>query len=319
MLLELTRDLLDRAEHDHNEPIPIVFLLSAWTAKQLPLADWLVEEMHNRYHIPRRIGQAWVNAGQVLPLLDGLDEVASTHREECIKKINDYQQKQELGMVVCSRGVDYLTQKTKVRLRTAVVVQPLTTQEIENYLTSAGGQLAKLRVALPKDAGLRELIATPLMLSVLTLAYHSIPLTDILKPSALETRRRKVFATYVEQMLTRRKIETRKSQRQRDVTGTREPPRNNPRYTQQQTMHWLTWLAQQLALHNWTEFSISQMGENWLPQGRSNSFYGGFAKGLYLGFVSAAVVQVIFGVIFGFCLGLPWSRVPSGVAVWNLD
>src|SRR3954465_480570 len=75
LLLELTRDQLDRAERDPTHPIPVVFPLSTWAESRRSLMEWLVDELNKRYDVPRKIGQKWVNNDQILPLLDGLDEV----------------------------------------------------------------------------------------------------------------------------------------------------------------------------------------------------------------------------------------------------
>jgi predicted NACHT family NTPase len=48
-LLELTRDLIQRAEPDPSQPIPVVFLLSSWAEKRQPLLDWLTEELSTKY------------------------------------------------------------------------------------------------------------------------------------------------------------------------------------------------------------------------------------------------------------------------------
>jgi serine/threonine protein kinase len=66
LLLELTRELLSRAEQDGQHPLPVVFPLSSWASKQQPLADWLVEELHRSYQVPRELGRAWVDADQIL-------------------------------------------------------------------------------------------------------------------------------------------------------------------------------------------------------------------------------------------------------------
>ena len=92
LLLELTRDLLDRAEQDASYPMPVVFHLSSWAVRRRPLADWLVDELAERYYVPRKLAQAWIDAEQVLPLLDGLDEVAPEHRAACVEAINTFRQ-----------------------------------------------------------------------------------------------------------------------------------------------------------------------------------------------------------------------------------
>ena len=80
LLLELTKDLLTRAEHDLNHPLPVVFNLSSWATKQSSLAAWLADELYKSYRVPRKHAQTWIDNDLVVPLLDGLDEVASAHR-----------------------------------------------------------------------------------------------------------------------------------------------------------------------------------------------------------------------------------------------
>ena len=90
MLLELTRDLLQRARDDESHPIPVVFPLSTWAATRRPLADWLVDELTERYEVARKIGTPWIDGDKILPLLDGLDEVAAEHRVACVDAINAF-------------------------------------------------------------------------------------------------------------------------------------------------------------------------------------------------------------------------------------
>lgn len=103
LLLELTRHLLDHAEQDDKLQMPIVFNLSSWATKQQPLAQWLVEELLTKYQVSRKLGQAWVKNDQILPLLDGLDEVTSDARAACVDAINTYRQQHMVPTVVCSR------------------------------------------------------------------------------------------------------------------------------------------------------------------------------------------------------------------------
>jgi len=99
LLLELARDLLDRAERDASYPMPVVFHLSSWAVRRRSLADWLVDELNERYYVPRKLAQGWTDAEQILPLLDGLDEVAPEHRAECIVAINTFRHRHGLGRV----------------------------------------------------------------------------------------------------------------------------------------------------------------------------------------------------------------------------
>jgi DNA polymerase III delta prime subunit len=288
LLLELARELLHRAVADENHPMPIVFNLSSWAVKRQPLTDWLVEEMNIKYQVPPKLGRSWVESDQVLPLLDGLDEVNSDHREACVDAINTYRLQHGLvSMVVCSRSADYLELKKRMLLRTAVVVQPLTMQEIDDYLSAAGEQLEAVLIAFRKDKKLQELVTTPLMLSVLTLAYHGKAVEDILKKGSLKARRQQVFETYVQSMLQRRSAENR--------------------YTPQQTIYWLAWLARQMKQHSQTEFYLEQMQGDWLPDARSRFIYRLVAwllSGLLIGLVFALLFGLLIGLVFGLVGGL---------------
>ncbi len=275
LLLELARDLLDRAQKDEAYLMPVVFNLSSWAVKRRSIADWMAEELNTKYQVPLKLGESWVGADQILPLLDGLDEVAKEYRAACLGVINIYRHEHMVPIVACSRSTEYLSQTSRVQVRCAVVVQPLTTQQIDDYLASAGGNLATVRVALRKDTVLQELAATPLMLSVLTLAYQEKSVEDILTEGSPYTQRRQVFDTYVLRMLQRRGTKTH--------------------YASRQTLHWLTWLARQLIQHSQTEFYLERMQLNWLPDARSRFVYR----------VYRVVVRLVVGLLSGLSSG--WS------------
>lgn len=120
LLLELTKDLLDRAERDSNQPIPVVFNLSSWVIKKFQLANWMVDELSERYQVPRKHAQIWIDKDLIIPLLDGLDEVAPDYRSNCAEAINAFRKKHGLvPLAVCSRVTDYeaLTVKLHCKVR----------------------------------------------------------------------------------------------------------------------------------------------------------------------------------------------------------
>jgi len=266
LLLELTCDLIARARSDPQHPIPLVFNLSTWASKRQPLKEWLAEELNQRYDAPVKLAQAWMDADVVLPLLDGLDEVAAALRGDCVEAINTYRQEHGLvSLTVCSRVADYEALATKLRLQGAIVVQPLTDQQVDTYLERASEKLAGVRAALHNDTDLRELLDTPLMLSVVTLAYTGTAETEVQAVGTPDEWRRHLFDAYIQAMFNRRGKEVQ--------------------YTQQQTKHWLSWLAGKLVEHSETVFYIERMQPDWLPQRQR----GGHAIS----------VGLIFGLTFG--------------------
>jgi DNA polymerase III delta prime subunit len=253
LLLALARDLLDRAECNTSSPVPVIFNLSSWTLKRQSLHDWLVEEMSSKYQVPRKLGHALIEYEQILPLLDGLDEVDARERTACIHVINSYRQEHGLQpMVVCSRIADYMKQNVRINLISAVTIQPLTPAQIQNHVASGGEALHALQVALQKDTDLRELAETPLMLNILMQAYQGMSVKDLLWDGIAPTRRQ-VFERYTERMLAAR--------------GAKEP------YSSEQTRNWLAWLAQQLKQHGQMVFYIERMQPSWLPGTQSLRLY----------------------------------------------
>lgn len=251
MLLELARTLIERAQQDETHAIPVVFNLSSWAVKRPPLANWLVEELNTRYDLPLKVAKGWIENDQVLPLLDGLDEVESAHRRACIAAINAYREQHGLtGIVVCSRIPDYGALTKKLRLQGAVLLQPLTEQQIEDALKQVGDKantirrvLRQLRVtAQPyNNAEVEELTRTPLLLSITTLAYQGYTDTELPPPNAQPAEHlRHLFATYVDRMFKRRGV--------------------SAKYTPEQTKHWLSWIANYLTEHQATIFYPEKLG-----------------------------------------------------------
>lgn len=244
-LLELTRDLLARARMDAGQRIPVVLPLASWAQKQKPLAEWLVDELVLEYKVGLRLARAWVEEDALLLLLDGLDEVKPEAREACVEAINAFRLKQGLTpIVVCSRSADYQVLTTRLQLNAAVQIQPLTPAQAEAYLLSAGDELRGAREAFARDAALRELASTPLMLSILALAYRGVPAEDIAAYDNLELLRRHLFDTYVQNMLERRTAPHA--------------------YASHDTVRWLGWLAHGMLAHNQSVFLIEGLRPSWL-------------------------------------------------------
>ncbi|MBV9688245.1 MAG: TIR domain-containing protein [Ktedonobacteraceae bacterium] len=283
LLLELASELLTRAEQDSTHRIPVVFNLSSWAQKRVPLTEWLVEELSIRYEVPRKVGRAWVEQERILPLLDGLDEVQQEARSACVAAINDFRRQfRSVSPVVCSRTTEYFAQKQRVAFLCAVTIQPLTPLQIDVYLTSTQGQLEAIRIALHKDTALQELTTTPLMLTVLVLAYPGKSIDDLLAATSREAQQRHLFETYVERMLTRRG--------------------SDPRFSVQQTTRWISWLARQMHRRGQTTFFIERMQPDWLSDPQTHRIYRvgfGLLNGQLVSWIGALVGGLNFGLVFG--------------------
>ena len=310
VLLQLVSDLLLRAEMDGRHPIPVVFSLASWSGN-VALGDWMVNELAARYEVPRRLGQAWLKNGQLLPLLDGLDEVEQEQRVACALAINQFRQRYlTMPTVVTCRIKDYEALATRLNLAQAIVLQPLSLEQIDQYLGSMGQRLAGLRVALQTDMTLRELAESPLMLSMMTLAYYRMPEDVALSLGDRQMGRTLLFDVYVERMARYRGGESL--------------------YEPEQTVQWLGWLAQKMSQFNQTIFFLEGLQPNWLPREQQRQFAAGLRFrlaglfvliGLLAGLVGLAVADwrlllagaaaglVTGGLLAFFRLLLVWARV----------
>lgn len=256
LMMELTDQLIDEAAHSPNQPMPVVFHLSIWAVERRPLVGWLVDELYKLYGVPRRLGQMWVDTDQLIPLLDGLDEVAAEHRDACAAAINTFHDEHGLSpLVVCSRNTEYEALQAKLRLRGAIVIQPLSRLEVDRYLRQVGRPLAAVRAATRDDEHLAELLTTPLFLSIIALTYKGKAPSLVRASGSLEERRQRVLADYVSAMLRRPR-----------------PSTASPPYAPAQTVSWLAWLAAAMGAHGQSVFYLDWMQPDWLPTHKQQRF-----------------------------------------------
>jgi hypothetical protein len=195
LLLQLARDLL--AASDPAHALPVVFNLSSWAATQSAFADWLVSELAAKYLIPKAAAQSWLTDGRILPLLDGLDEVAAPARPACVDAINTWIPSAQAGMAVCCRFKEYNELPAKLCMNAAIRLQPLTRDQVFAFV-GAATNLAALRAMLEGDSELLELARTPLMLAVMVRAFQGLDPASVVAtpPEGLAARRTKVMAAF---------------------------------------------------------------------------------------------------------------------------
>ena len=137
-LLELSQSLLERAVDEIDYPIPVLLNLASWVNPNQSMVEWLVSELKLKYGVSKPLAQEWLQNRQLLPLLDGLDEVKQVLQESCIKSINQFLQGEcsPQYLVVCSRSEEYSNHYTKLGLNGAIYLQPLTNNQIRDYLNA---------------------------------------------------------------------------------------------------------------------------------------------------------------------------------------
>ncbi len=299
-LLELTHDLIERAEQEIHQPIPVIFNLSSWAGEKQEITDWLVQELKTKYHeSSKSLCQTWIEKQQLLLLLDGLDEVRAEQREECVKAINQFSQEHgQTEIVVTSRIQDYEDLSSRLQFQAAIFIQPLTPEQIDDYLNQASDRLAGVKLALQTDTAIQELARTPLMLSVMALAYEGLEPAELPQMS-LEERRKHLWDRYIERMFERR--------------------RGDRRYPKERAINWLVFLAQKMVQESQTLFLIEQICPNWLLTKAQKWIYRigtalicglmiEWAYGLTIGLIVGLLrVHMLVGLLVGIILGFVGS------------
>ncbi len=273
-LLELTRDLLYRAEVDDEHPIPVVLNLSSWTSSDL-FAEWLVDELNTKYQVPKRVARDWVDHDHLTLLLDGLDEVPEVRRESCVSAINAYRETHGfVDVVVCSRTQDYDQLTNHLMLNGAIELKPLSDAQVTQYLARLGPPATAVSRLLDNDRALQEMGRSPLMLSIMILVYQDASAEELPQFDTLDSQREHLFTVYVKRMLERR-------------IG--EQP-----YSHETTRHHLAWLAHQMSAQGQTMFFIENLQPGFLTSYRQRLQYL-----CGIGFLTAGLVGPIMGLIFG--------------------
>ena len=176
---------------ERGEAVPVVFGLGSWNPTTTGFRDWLAGQLlrdHPGLAAPGRdeadLATTLVEAGRVLPVLDGFDELAAGLHRAALDALNAT----TLPLLVTSRpgeyaavaGADALTAAAAVRLTDLTVTDlidylPRTTRR-DGDATAWDPVLAELRDSpeRPASANLRTVLTTPLMVG-LARATHSAP------------------------------------------------------------------------------------------------------------------------------------------------
>lgn len=288
-LLKLAESLIKRAENDLSQPLPVVMNLSSWGKQRQPIAKWLEQELSDTYQGSRSIWKNWIAKEQLILLLDGLDEVATQHREACVKSLNQFiREHGSTEMVVCSRIRDYEVLSERLKLRSAICVQPLTSRQVTQFLEQAGEPLRALKEVIKYNTELREFASSPLILSIMSLTYQEVPVDRIIQGESIQDYRQHLFDTYVNRMF----------EGGRKSSYTRKVVESAQKYPRQKAQCWLIWIAQQMVQNSQTVFFIERLQPNWLQTKLQRILYS--LKSIFVGgFISGIITGLIVGLLNG--------------------
>ena len=308
-LLKLAEALI--AQFETTNQVPYIFELSAWRQDE-DILDWLKGQLKFDHGIDPKVSHQWIKYNQLLPLLDGLDELGLEQQKQCVEKINDFAKFPGQQIVVCCRSAEYAEGQVKLnKLNGALCLQPLTPGQIERYLRSLkrvdiwnslndpkklGSLLNQAKRAQKDEKSETPFLQIPLFLQMLIVAYRDErPITN----------KADLFEVYVAHQL---KLETSQQHRLWAKSQKEEPEWAYQEVEKEpeaeQTKRYLTWLAKQLNdNHIPNNFLIEQMQPSWLETKAQKRQYR-LIVGLIVGLIGGLIVGLIFGLIVGLTFGL---------------
>ncbi|MGY5129457.1 trypsin-like peptidase domain-containing protein [Streptomyces nigrescens] len=343
------RFALDRLDaRAPGDPVPVIFGLGSWDPTTTTLRDWMCGQLVRDYpglaapapHGRNRAG-ALLDAGRILPVLDGFDEIASGLRGEALQALNDT----TTPLLLTSRTTEYSKAVGKGDVLTAAAIvelDDLTLDDLADYLPLAsrplrdggadstvwGPVLAKLRdePSSPGAVNLAAALTTPLMVAMARTVYSDAPghhpaeLLDTTRFQTPEALQKHLLVAFIPAAYDRPQADR--------GTGRR----CHRRWPTERAQHWLGYLATHLSELKTRDLAWWELGTAMRPAPRmlivgllsalafgvttgvGNLFvdmigtpYGfGFAveRGLVVGLLHGLLVGLVFGLVYGSVRGV---------------
>ncbi|MFZ4795556.1 MAG: SUMF1/EgtB/PvdO family nonheme iron enzyme, partial [Blastocatellia bacterium] len=143
-ILKLAGQLLDRAQHDPQQPIPLFIRLGRWTEADQPLPDFIAHELGPLgTHLDSLLRQK-----RAALLLDGLNELPTNQRESKYSQVRDLvNQHPGLIAIISCRELDYTIDLEFDRISIAPLDPARIREFVGKYLGEENGEQLFWRLA----------------------------------------------------------------------------------------------------------------------------------------------------------------------------
>jgi NACHT domain len=188
------------ARRSENDPIPVIFSIASWDPAAASLQEWITNRLVNDYpglgapalQEPTTAAEL-VNAGRILPVLDGFDEITERLRITALVTLNAT----ETPLILTSRLREYSEAVGTARALSkaaAISLVPLTTEDLSRYLPRTAAKIdtqdnqittnwdpviARLRnPTTAEEEMLNTVLSSPLMVSLARIIYSDSRFRD---------------------------------------------------------------------------------------------------------------------------------------------
>jgi hypothetical protein len=331
LLLDQLRDRAALTDNLRIETlVPVRVNVAGWDGGG-DFTSWMASRLGTDYGLPPKVALALTDAGYILPILDGLDEMDPPNAEPerariALDRLNEPPWRNRAVVVMCRSSVYDRIRELRgdagLHGATTITLQPLSPIEIRDYLEHYRGQLGITKEAWAPvtdqighnpDGPLATALRTPWLLGLAATALHRDRHTATQLAACGDTAdiRDRLFAALIPAA----------------VHGTRRtgPTRD---YTEQNVQTWMHTLAQHLERRRTEGMGGTEitLGEVWalagtrrcpavhaLAVGVAVALVGGLVGGIQSGLASGLVGGLTFGLLFGLAAGL-MPGLPVGLA-----
>lgn len=160
-----------------TDPVPVIFGLGTWNPTTTGLRDWLTAQLERDHPglsatgpTGSSLAAALVEAGRVLPVLDGFDEIADGLHRPALAALNAT----TLPIVLTSRDDEYAGADV-LAAAGCVVLTDLSPTDLADYLPRTSRRAAWEPVLADLPGQLASVLTTPLMVGLARTVYSDTP------------------------------------------------------------------------------------------------------------------------------------------------
>lgn len=277
LLLKLALSLLEREQNT----IPIVVNVATWRERFESIEDWFTELLP-QMGFSKGLTKQLLEKKAILPLFDGLDELAAEQRKPCLEAISRYGSTNGAKYIICSRIVEY-SETIDAPVYCQLQVKPLTVDQIKTQLEQADTPEANgMLDAIRQDKLLAEVIKIPFYLNTVQLLFSTMKaIKDFgFIADTVEGRQKEIVEMFAVNSLN-------------SLKG----------YEPKNAKRWLAFLANRMNKKGFIDFELLYLQFDWLTYKISFNLLMKFA------------MVTVFGTVFSSVLGLTLALTFSVVAV----
>jgi hypothetical protein len=323
-------------EHRAQVPVPVLFTLQGWNPDTEPVRDWIIRKLIELAPLSGRHGDRYaaelLTAGRIAVFLDGLDEIAESHRSSALRALSE---QATFRLVLLTRTTELVTAADQNVLTGAVALQlqPLTPADAATYLQHGLAEPAPApwqnlinTLTLSTRAPIAHALDNPLTITLLRDIYQGATTSD--SPVGLVDELLDITRFPTPDRITHHLLD-------HAITAayTRRPGQPLPRYTPDTAHRTLTFIAQHLRKEETRDLAWWTI-PNWTPRAYRavmSGLLGAITWGLTLtpltelsdefvvGFTGRLMASLLGGLGMGLVCGVYESRKPALIRKfrWN--